>query len=337
MEDISYYDVLGVKESCTQAEIQKAFRIMSHKHHPDKGGDPELAVLINKAYSVLKDPSLRKEYDHIHNIKQHQIAGFDKLKQQSKEFYSTTGTPTTEDKTKAEKEFKKLNGEANQKIGFNPDDVMAPNNVHEFKKKVSQIETQRDQEEIEFTPDKIFDGSVFEPEKFNAAFDKYKSETGALTVHTGNPLAYDGALVDTSNFSNFDDNSPVDSNTMYSSFNTEVSDKKITRDDVKNINIAEYTKGHNKKSETYENDIKQLVQERNAETQRLYNLPLKEYNIDSSMGGYGITEGIKEQLKALEFNDYDVSVDETEMNKKLDRLINGYVNNSQNNISISKQ
>lgn len=326
MEDISYYDVLGVKASCTQAEIQKAFRIMSHKHHPDKGGDPELAILINKAYSVLKDPASRKEYDQIHNIKQHQIAGYDKLKQQAKDFYNTIGTPSQEGKLHAEQEFKKLNRDANQKIGFNPDDVKTPINVHDFKKRVSQVETQRDQEEIEFTPDKIFDGT-FEPEKFNAAFDRYKSETEALTIHTGNPLAFDGAITNISNFSNFDDNVQIESNTMYSSFNTEVSDKKITKDDIKNINSADYTKGHNKKSETYTKDLEKLVLERNEETLRLQKLPLTEYITDSAMGGYGITDGIQEPLKALEFNSYDV--DEIEMKKKLDRLINGYANTPQ--------
>jgi curved DNA-binding protein len=59
----NYYDVLGVSKTATEAEIKKAFRTLSRKHHPDAGGDEEKFKAINEAYQVLSDTKKRKEYD----------------------------------------------------------------------------------------------------------------------------------------------------------------------------------------------------------------------------------------------------------------------------------
>src|SRR3972149_74289 len=61
-----YYDVLGVDRSATQEAIQKAYRKLARKHHPDVNSDPaseEKFKGINEAYEVLKDPEKRKRYD----------------------------------------------------------------------------------------------------------------------------------------------------------------------------------------------------------------------------------------------------------------------------------
>lgn len=59
----NYYNVLGVDKAATQNEIKKAYRDLSKKHHPDKGGDQEIFAQISEAYEVLSDPAKRKEYD----------------------------------------------------------------------------------------------------------------------------------------------------------------------------------------------------------------------------------------------------------------------------------
>ena len=55
-----YYKVLGVPESSTQEAIKKAYRKLSLKHHPDRGGDAEQFKRINEAYSILGDPEKRR-------------------------------------------------------------------------------------------------------------------------------------------------------------------------------------------------------------------------------------------------------------------------------------
>ena len=55
-----YYKVLGVPESSTQDDIKKAYRKLSLKHHPDRGGNADEFKKINEAYSVLGDPEKRR-------------------------------------------------------------------------------------------------------------------------------------------------------------------------------------------------------------------------------------------------------------------------------------
>jgi len=58
-----YYEVLGVSKDASESEIKKAYRTLSFKHHPDKGGDISKCQQINEAYETLGDPAKKKEYD----------------------------------------------------------------------------------------------------------------------------------------------------------------------------------------------------------------------------------------------------------------------------------
>jgi DnaJ-class molecular chaperone len=59
---MDYYKVLGVPESSNQDDIKKAYRKLSLKHHPDRGGDEEQFKKINEAYSILGDVEKRRMY-----------------------------------------------------------------------------------------------------------------------------------------------------------------------------------------------------------------------------------------------------------------------------------
>src|ERR1700720_2647406 len=61
-----YYETLKVKKDASQDEIQKAYRKLARKFHPDvnKAPDSERRFKeIGEAYEVLKDPEKRKKYD----------------------------------------------------------------------------------------------------------------------------------------------------------------------------------------------------------------------------------------------------------------------------------
>ncbi len=61
-----YYHTLGVERNTSQEEIQKAYRKLARKYHPDISkdkGSEEKFKQINEAYEVLKDPEKRKKYD----------------------------------------------------------------------------------------------------------------------------------------------------------------------------------------------------------------------------------------------------------------------------------
>jgi hypothetical protein len=58
-----YYAVLGVDKDASQVEIDRSYKRMASKHHPDRGGSEERMKSLNEAYGVLKDQSSRRAYD----------------------------------------------------------------------------------------------------------------------------------------------------------------------------------------------------------------------------------------------------------------------------------
>lgn len=64
----SYYDILNVSPTATQAEIRKAYLKLSLKYHPDKNPDneeqaKEQFIRVGEAYDTLSDPTIRQTYD----------------------------------------------------------------------------------------------------------------------------------------------------------------------------------------------------------------------------------------------------------------------------------
>ncbi len=63
-----YYEILGIKRAASQTEVQRAYRKLARKYHPDvnKASSAEDKFKeINEAYEVLKDPEKRKLYDQL--------------------------------------------------------------------------------------------------------------------------------------------------------------------------------------------------------------------------------------------------------------------------------
>lgn len=57
------YAVLGIDDSADSREIKSAYRKLSLKHHPDKGGDEAIFKKITAAYEVLSDGDKRALYE----------------------------------------------------------------------------------------------------------------------------------------------------------------------------------------------------------------------------------------------------------------------------------
>lgn len=63
-----YYEILGVERGASQEDIQKAFRRLARKYHPDINKAAEASDRfkeLNEAYEVLKDPEKREKYDRL--------------------------------------------------------------------------------------------------------------------------------------------------------------------------------------------------------------------------------------------------------------------------------
>lgn len=58
------YDILGVATTASKDDIKTAYRKLALKHHPDKpNGNRQEFEKIHIAYSILRDPQLKDQYD----------------------------------------------------------------------------------------------------------------------------------------------------------------------------------------------------------------------------------------------------------------------------------
>lgn len=58
-----YYSILGVEEDATRSEIERLYRRLAVRHHPDRGGSEEEMKTLNEAYGVLRNQDTRRAYD----------------------------------------------------------------------------------------------------------------------------------------------------------------------------------------------------------------------------------------------------------------------------------
>ncbi|MCL2591956.1 MAG: DnaJ domain-containing protein [Defluviitaleaceae bacterium] len=66
MDDIDYYEILGIDKSADQSEIKSAYRQLAQKYHPDANDAKNANIffrLIQEAYEVLHNTEKRKIYD----------------------------------------------------------------------------------------------------------------------------------------------------------------------------------------------------------------------------------------------------------------------------------
>lgn len=66
-EVTNYYAVLGSSEDASQEEIERLYKRLAIRHHPDRGGDADYMKAINEAYRVLGNEASRRAYDASRN------------------------------------------------------------------------------------------------------------------------------------------------------------------------------------------------------------------------------------------------------------------------------
>lgn len=62
---VDYYDVLQLSQSADNETLERVFRLLAKRYHPDNAnsGNEEAFREVHEAYEVLKDPARRAAYD----------------------------------------------------------------------------------------------------------------------------------------------------------------------------------------------------------------------------------------------------------------------------------
>jgi curved DNA-binding protein CbpA len=58
-----YYSILGAEADASLSDIERLYKRLAVRHHPDRGGDEEEMKSLNEAYGVLRDEETRRVYD----------------------------------------------------------------------------------------------------------------------------------------------------------------------------------------------------------------------------------------------------------------------------------
>ena len=58
-----YYAILGADENSSPRDIERLYKRLARKRHPDRGGTDDEMKVLNEAYRVLREHSSRKSYD----------------------------------------------------------------------------------------------------------------------------------------------------------------------------------------------------------------------------------------------------------------------------------
>src|SRR5215210_3272289 len=58
-----YYSILGAADDASPGDIERLYKRLAVRHHPDRGGDEEEMKSLNEAYGVLRDEQSRAAYD----------------------------------------------------------------------------------------------------------------------------------------------------------------------------------------------------------------------------------------------------------------------------------
>lgn len=61
------FEVFGIEEHASMREVKKRYRVLSLRHHPDRGGSLDHFQAMYAPYMVLSCPTLRKTYADIKN------------------------------------------------------------------------------------------------------------------------------------------------------------------------------------------------------------------------------------------------------------------------------
>jgi molecular chaperone DnaJ len=320
-KNMTYYDVLGIPENATHIDIKKRFRKLAIKYHPDHKvtGDASLFALVARAYECLSNKNKRNEYDKMLNIQRKTTnSNFLDRKSAFDEFMKTQNIDDN-NKNIAKNNFNLEWKNLDKKHGLDRlkinDEAM---NKEDVLNKIRDLEMSREQDEIEFNYNKVFDDNNFDADKFNKLFELKHSKIHEIIKHEGIPNAFnlnnDNNIFVSCNdkYDNlYDEDNEIDGTELFSSFHKDnINQINISDKDIKKINSNKTENNynnHNIINDNYRLDVQKRIKERNHETEIFNNRKLNDYNNnDETMGGYGFMYKVGLDGKELEWDKEEI-------------------------------
>ena len=309
---VNFYEVLGVESNASMKEIKKQYTKLIIKYHPDKIKDKfesNLFELIQKAYETIGNEEKRQEYDFfLKNIQTVKGNDWYSLKTNYDKFKELDEIQP-KNKNLVQIEFDKVFKEFDLKHGIERNktdekfDKFDKFDKEEITNRLDDLVLQREQDEIEFTQNKIFkEDENFDVSKFNAAYDIYKTTNDKQIIKHANVMAYNFDGDNNSNFNDlnvydktFNEDNDNEGNNLYS--NIHIGKKnRLDKDKVKNLKPVDYTFTHNKLENNYEDKIKKRLEERNNETQKFDNMKYQDFNNEDKVFQFSHDVGITENM-----------------------------------------
>lgn len=292
---VNLYDILNVQNNCTKKDIKKSYRKLLKEFHPDQPtGNAEMFELIVHAYNILINDKTRHEYDNFFKISSQSESDHFKFKDHAKNYIETqkVGILTKTDKD-AKKDFENADKMMDMKHKFNRHEQNEIS-LKDAIKRFNDIKLAREQEDIENSNDKLFEGDIgsLNMSQFNEAWDKMHKSHTELIQHTAIPYAWNEINEsDFGSIENYEDlynDGNFEGSCEYGSINFDTRKNiKLTKDDIINFEGAKYTSDHNKKDEQYSKSLEEKLKERQKETD-IYTSPefkeFKNFNADPTYG-----------------------------------------------------
>lgn len=303
---VNFYEVLGVEPNAPMKEIKKQYSKLVVKYHPDKVKDSfesSLFELIQKAYDTIGNEQKRQEYDFfLKNIQTAKGNDWYSLKN-NYEKYKDLEDVNPKNKDSAQIEFDKVFKDYDSKHGIDRSKLDEKIDKEEISNKLDDLLMQREQDEIEFTQNRIFkEDENFDRAKFNAAFDMYKNSADKQVIKQSNVMAFNfdnnGSSFSDLNVydKTFDEDNTYDGNSLYSNVNIGSKTNHLDKDKVKNLKPADYTYSHNKLDSTYEEEIKRRLAERENDTMQFQGMAYSDFNNEDKAFQFSHNVGITENM-----------------------------------------
>jgi curved DNA-binding protein CbpA len=302
---VNFYEVLGVEPNAPMKEIKKQYSKLVVKYHPDKVKDSfetSLFELIQKAYETVGNEQKRQEYDFfLKNLETAKGNDWFSLKSNYDKFKDLEETQP-KNKESSQIEFDKVFKEFDDKLGIDRSKLDEKINEDEIINHLDNLVLQREQDEIEFSQNKIFkEGEGFDISKFNAAFDMYKTTSDKQVIKQTNVMAYNFEGNGTS-FSDlnvydktFNEEDNFEGNGLYSNVNIGKSNK-LDTDKVRNLKPADYTLSHNKLETNYDDEIKRRLAERDQESVQFDTMKYQDFKTEDKSFQFSQDVGITENM-----------------------------------------